>query len=78
MLAGELDAEVWFSVASGDERVADLPESVARVEDLMSVVLALEPGEDALALRAVKDHDNPDVSELHVALDPRTLLLTRH
>jgi len=28
-------------------------------------------------LRALKDHDNDDLSALHVALDPRTLLLVR-
>jgi hypothetical protein len=77
-LAAELAAEVWFSVSSGDEKIAALPESVAGVEDLISVVLALEPGEDAVVLRAIKDHDSADVSDLHVALDPRTLLLTRH
>ena len=28
-------------------------------------------------LRALKDHDNPDVTALHVALDPKSLLLVR-
>ena len=28
-------------------------------------------------LNLLKDHDNPDLSELHVALDPHTLLLIR-
>jgi hypothetical protein len=41
------------------------------------VVLALEPAEGALALRALKDHDNPDVSALRVSLDPKSLLLIR-
>lgn len=77
-LAGELAAEVWFSVSSNDERIESIPTGIARVEDLVSVVLALEPGDDAVLLRALKDHDNADLSELHVALDPRTLLLTRH
>jgi hypothetical protein len=31
-----------------------------------------------VALRALKDHDNPDLSDLHVALDPNTLLLKRN
>jgi len=26
-------------------------------------------------LQLVKDHENPDVAELHLELDPRTLLL---
>jgi antitoxin component of MazEF toxin-antitoxin module len=77
-LAGELAAEVWLSISSKKEQIAQLPASVERVEDLVSVVLALEPGEDTVLLRALKDHDNPDLSNLHVALDPKTLLLTRH
>jgi hypothetical protein len=77
-LAGELAAEVWMSVSYSKEQIAQLPASVERVEDLVSVALALEPADDAVLLRALKDHDNPDLTELHVALDPKTLLLTRH
>lgn len=76
-LAGELAAEVWLSAASPGERVDRVPAAVARFDDLVSVVLALEPGDGAVALRALKDHDNPDLSELHVALDPHSLLLIR-
>ncbi len=77
-LAGELAAEVWLSISSSTEQIAQLPPSVERVEDLVSVVLALEPGDDAVLLRALKDHDNPDLTDLHVAIDPKTMLLTRH
>ena len=76
-LAGELAAEVWLSAACPGERVGGIPGSVARYDDLVSVILALEPGDGSVALRALKDHDNPDLSELHVALDPHTLLLVR-
>ena len=77
-LAGEFAAEVWLSVASNNEQIAQLPPPVECIEDLVSVILALEPGGDAVLLRALKDHDNPDLTDLHVALDPKTLLLTRH
>jgi hypothetical protein len=77
-LAQELAAEVWLSVSSQEERIPEAPPSVGNLDDLVSVILALEPGGDTVLLRALKDHDNPDLSELHVALDPRTLLLTRH
>jgi hypothetical protein len=40
--------------------------------------VVLEPADGAVALRALKDHDNPDLSDLHVALDPNTLLLKRN
>jgi hypothetical protein len=76
-LAEELAAEVWIEAHSSEEEPADTPASIARFGDLVSVVLTLAPGEDAVALRALKDHDNPDVEALHVALDPRSLLLVR-
>lgn len=76
-LAQELDAEVWLESACNDERSVRIPPQVAAIQDLLSVILALEPGDDAVRLRALKDHGNPNLSDLHVALDPRTLLLKR-
>ena len=76
-LAGELAAEVWISAGTSQEGAARVPAAIERFGDLVSVVLTLEPADDAVALRALKDHDNPDLEALHVALDPRTLLLIR-
>ncbi len=76
-LATELAAEVWLESASDTEREICVPESVAALGDLLSVILALEPGDGSVRLRALKDHENPDLSDLHVSLDPRTLLLVR-
>ena len=76
-LARELKAEVWLSTSCDEERPEAIPPDVARLGDLVSVVLALEPASGAVRLRALKDHENPDVSTLHVALDPKTLLLVR-
>ena len=64
-------------MACPDEKVSEVPEAVRRRDGLFSVILALEPAGDAVRLRALKDHDNPDVEALHVALDPHTLLLVR-
>lgn len=77
-LAEELAAEVWVSVAISGEQVSGIPDEVKTLDDIVSVVLALEPGDDAVVLRALKDHDNEDLSALHVALDPQTLLLVRN
>ena len=76
-LATELGAEVWLEATSDDERPVQIPSAVASLGDLVGVVLALEPENGSVRLRALKDHDNQDLSELHVALDPRTLLLVR-
>ena len=77
-LANELAAEVWISVATSAERIDGIPDEVSVLGDAVSVVLALEPGDDAVVLRALKGHDDEDLSALHVALDPRTLLLVRN
>lgn len=77
-LAGEQSLEIWLSVACETETFEELPPEAGHSREAFDVILALEPGDDCVLLRAFKDHDNPDVSNLHVALDPRTLLLTRH
>ena len=76
-LAGELEAEIWLESSCSDERQVSVPAELDSHRELLGVILALEPGDGAVHLRALKDHDNPDVSTLHVALDPRTLLLVR-
>ena len=77
-LAEELAAEIWLSAQCKNETGVKVPESIARLDDLVSVIVALEPADRSVELRALKDHDNPDVSDLHVALDPKTLLLKRN
>ena len=76
-LAQEIGAEIWLSVACPGEKVDGLPGALANARERFGVILALEPEGKSVALRALKDHENPDVSALRVALDPRTLLLTR-
>jgi hypothetical protein len=77
-LAEELAAEAWVSVATSGEKIQEIPAEVKALDDIVSVVLALEPGDSTVVLRALKDHDNEDLSALHVALDPQTLLLVRN
>ena len=76
-LAGELAAEIWISAPCDLEHPVEIPPALLRFGDLVSVILTLEPDADSVALRALKDHDNPDLAALHVSLDPRTLLLVR-
>ena len=76
-LARELAVEVWFTFDSGDEWVKGLPAEYAGIEEMMSVILALEPRGNEVILRALKDHENEDLRNLHVGLNPKTLLLTR-
>ena len=75
--ARDASVEVWLTANVADERIAELPAALRPLERCFGVILAMEPAADAVALRALKEHDNPDVAALHVALDPKTLLLVR-
>lgn len=76
-LAAEVPAEIWVSAAAPSERIAALPKELGAARDAFAVILALEPENGAVALRALKDHENPNPEALRVALDPKTLLLKR-
>jgi hypothetical protein len=71
------EVELWMAASAAGERIAELPAELRPLERCFGVILALEPAGSTVALRALKDHDNPDVAALHVALDPKTLLLVR-
>ena len=75
--ARETQTEVWMAATVSTERVAGIPAELRPLESAFAVILAMEPGQGSVALRALKDHDSSDVSALHVALDPKTLLLIR-
>lgn len=75
--ARDSQAEVWMAATVASERIAALPVELQSLERCFAVILAMEPGEGSVALRALKDHDSSDVSALHVALDPKSLLLIR-
>ena len=74
-LAADLAAEIWFTLDA--EEQGGLPSEVADAESLINVIVTLESKGDEVTLRAVKDHENEDIHDLHVGLDPRTLLLIR-
>lgn len=75
--AREAEVELWMAANAPSERIAEVPAALRPLTGCFDVILAMEPAADAVALRALKDHDNPDVAALHVALDPKTLLLVR-
>jgi hypothetical protein len=77
--AKELDVELWLTALTHrDEPVTNsrgIPNPVARFEAWISVMVALQPEGSAVTVRLLKDHDNQDVANLHMKLDPTTLLL---
>jgi len=78
-LADDFQVELWITALrhrEGQERdERDVPVEVARFDAHLSVIVRLEPRADHVRLRLVKDHENEELAELHLELDPKTLLL---
>ena len=77
-VAREQRAELWMSAVTHREagkNARGIPEPVAHVEQAVSVIVSLAHDGKAVHVRLLKDHENPDVSELSIALDPTTMLL---
>jgi len=81
-IAQELSVEMWLS-AKTDEYTEGPPSTMAaptstptplrRFFDDLAVIVLLQPHDDEIELRLLKDHDNPDLSELTLSLDPTTM-----
>jgi hypothetical protein len=79
-IAGEVDAEVWMSATTHRESIMNehgVPEPVAHLENELDVIMRMAHDTKAVHVSLLKDHDNPDVSDLKLALDPTTLLLKK-
>jgi len=79
-IARRAEAEMWLSaVTHRDAKTSDrgVPAPVAHLEDSIDVILRLAHDTKAVHVSLLKDHDNPEVSDLQVALDPTTMLLRR-
>ncbi len=79
-LSEGLDVEMWMSAQTHRDRPPRDPRGVAdeviRFDDFLSVLVLLHPEEEgAVTIRLLKDHDNPDLADLHMKLDPTTLLV---
>ena len=79
-LAREVDAEIWMSAVTTRSHGRDdkgIPEPVAKLEASLDVILTMAHDGSSVHVELLKDHDNADVSELKLALDPTTMLLVR-
>ena len=76
----ELDAELWMTAVTHRDAETDdagYPAPVAGLADGIDVILQMAHDTKAVHVTLLKDHDNPDVSDLRLALDPTTMLLKR-
>ena len=77
-VARENNAEMWMSVITHRDAKRDargIPETLARFGETISVIVALAHEGRAVQIRLLKDHDNKQVSDLSIALNPTTMLL---
>jgi hypothetical protein len=80
-VARDLKCEVWISANTHRDSPRDaagVPEPVAHLKHMVDVIVHMgHRGQSAVQLRLLKDHDNPDVSEVGLALDPTTMLIVK-
>ena len=79
-IAVECDAELWMSAVIHRDSGTDdqgVPEPLARVAPEVDMILTMAHDGKVVRIGLLKDHDNPDPSELRLALDPTTMLLIR-
>jgi hypothetical protein len=77
-MAVEAETEIWISAQGHREDERDelgVPLRLHPYLEYLSVVVRLVSKGNQVRLQLVKDHENPDLADLHIELDPKTLLL---
>ena len=78
-IAVKYQVEVWFSALS-HRHITDINERgilypCSKMDDLLSIIIQLQPAQNGVFLKLVKDHDSPVKSDASVRLDPNTFLV---
>jgi hypothetical protein len=79
-LAMQFNVELWMSAVT--HRGVPLnehgvPQPVAKFASEIAVIVRMADENDGVQISLLKDHDNPDVAKLTLALDPSTMLLVK-
>jgi hypothetical protein len=75
--AVEADIELWFSDSYPEESYLDdkgIPMNLTKDLDDLSVIMTMK-NENGMVLKLVKDHEKIVSEDLHLKLDPKTLLI---
>jgi hypothetical protein len=79
-LAREFNVEMWMSAVTHrgvPPNEHGIPEPVAKLASAIAVIVQMTDHSDGVQLSLLKDHDNPNVAKLALALDPSTMLLVK-
>ncbi len=78
-MAAEWGAEIWTSSnihREGQESDArGVPNTVARFDDEIGVIINLESDSDHVKVKILKEHGSTEPAQVQIELDPKTLLL---
>jgi hypothetical protein len=77
-LARDFNVEMWMSAMTHrgvPSNEHGIPKHLATVASSIAVIVQMTDDRDGVRLSLLKDHDNPDVARLTLALDPATMLL---
>jgi len=70
---------IWFSAQTHREGLITnergIPSPCHNIDDILSVIIFLEPLEDSVRLRLLKGHENTNLQDLHLILDLKTFLI---
>ena len=78
-LAGDFDVELWMSAVThrGAPNDHGIPAPVSKLDSAIAVIVQMTDENGGVQLSLLKDHNNPDVAKLTLALDPNTMLLVK-
>ncbi len=78
-IAGSIGAEMWMAFRTHredpDPEPGHLPGSAQAFEDAVDLAFSLEPRDDRVRLRVIRDQDEVIDKDLNIVLNPKTLLL---
>lgn len=77
-MAREFSVEIWFSAVSHrhitEVNERGVPYPCNRIDDLFSIVIQLQPQQQGISIKLLKDHDNLVIPDASIRLDPNTFL----
>jgi hypothetical protein len=79
-LAVEFNVELWMSAVTHRGVESDalgIPEPLTKLAPAIAVIVQMTDDSGSVKLALLKDHDNPNVANLTLALDPSTMLLVK-
>jgi hypothetical protein len=77
-LADELGLEIWISASIKDNDKLEkngIPLFLKEFVNEISIIIYMKPENNYIRLQLIKDHDIMPVQDLHLKLDPRSLLI---